>query len=190
MQKPAYHHGDLRAALISAGLELLAERAIDELSLREVARAVGVSATAVYRHFPDKGALMAALAREGLDRLAAAQHAAFDAAAEGDRFEATGRAYVRFALENPALFRLIFTSSPNREAAAPDETPEAMRFLQANAADLAPSAADPAVAATLALRAWSIAHGLAMLMLDGRVPADPAIVEAVFDTTLALKRPD
>ena len=61
-----YHHGNLRAALIEAGMALLAARALDDLSLREVARAVGVSATAVYRHFPDKGALMAALAAEGL----------------------------------------------------------------------------------------------------------------------------
>ena len=75
LPKKAYHHGDLRSALVEAGLRLLEARTADDLSLREVARAVGVSATAVYRHFPDKGALMAALAGEGLARLAEAQHA-------------------------------------------------------------------------------------------------------------------
>jgi AcrR family transcriptional regulator len=73
MEKRSYHHGDLRQALIEAGLTLLDVRAADALSLREVARAVGVSATAVYRHFPDKGALLDALAAEGLRKLADAQ---------------------------------------------------------------------------------------------------------------------
>jgi AcrR family transcriptional regulator len=87
---------------------MLAERDVEGLSLREMARMVGVSATAVYRHFPDK----TALAREGLNRLTAAQHAAADGAGGGVRgFATTGQAYVRFALANPAVFRLIFTSS-------------------------------------------------------------------------------
>lgn len=90
--KSSYHHGDLRAALVDAGMALLATRDADDLSLREVARQVGVSATAVYRHFPDKAALMAALAAAGLDMLGAAQHAAFDAAGGGAAgFLATGR---------------------------------------------------------------------------------------------------
>lgn len=71
-----YHHGDLRAALVAEGLLLIEEQDADDLSLRELARRVGVSATAVYRHFPDKAALMAALAGEALTRLAAAQRAA------------------------------------------------------------------------------------------------------------------
>ena len=119
MKKRPYHHGDLRAALIEAGLAMLAERDAEGVSLREMARSVGVSATAVYRHFPDKTALMAALAREGLDRLAAAQHAASDHVGGGAAgFAATGQAYVRFALANPALFRLIFTSSAARRSSA------------------------------------------------------------------------
>lgn len=174
-----YHHGDLRAALVQAGLTLLATRAADDLSLREVARAVEVSATAVYRHFPDKRALMEALALEGLERLSAAQHAASEAAGGGAAgFKATGRAYVRFALENPALFRLIFSSPADagRRLRDRDHPPEAMRFLRANAAAVAPPGADPEV---LALSAWSLAHGLAMLMLDGQVEPDPRTVEAV-----------
>ena len=174
--KSGYHHGDLRTALVEAGLARLAEQAADELSLREMARSVGVSATAVYRHFPDKAAFMAALAREGLDRLAAAQHAAFDAAGGGaPGFAATGRAYVRFALENPALFRLVF-SSPRTVEFLAGKDDEAMAFLMANAAD-ASAAWRGGSARTRAVQAWSLAHGLAMLMLDGQIPRDERLIE-------------
>lgn len=177
--KKAYHHGDLRAALVEAGLALLETRTADDLSLREVARAVGVSATAVYRHFPDKGALMAALADAGLVRLAADQHAASDAAGGGlAGFSATGAAYVRFALANPALFRLIFA---NPRSGPPPCLPEddAMTFLRANAALLAEGKGGDAQ--VIALQAWAIAHGLAMLMLDGQVPADDALIDRIID---------
>ena len=88
----------------------------DALSLREVARAAGVSPTAVYRHFPDKRALMVAIAEAGVKRLARAQEDAANAATDlRCAFQATGRAYVLFALDNPELFRLIFTYPENGE---------------------------------------------------------------------------
>ena len=178
--KKAYHHGDLRKALIETGLGLLRRRTADDLSLREVARAVGVSATAVYRHFPDKGALMAALAAEGLARLAAAQHAASDAAGGGVAgFSATGAAYVRFALANPALFRLIFANPDSIKLQSGGHEDDAMAFLRANAALLAEGRAGDAQ--VIALRAWAIAHGLAMLMLDRQVPVDDALIDRVID---------
>ena len=165
---------------MKAGLELLAIRTADDLSLREVARSVGVSANAIYRHFPDKAALMRALAAEGLRALAVAQHAAADKAGGGAAgFEATGRAYVRFALANPALFRLIFSNPAHvnllLEPAA--DVPDAMAFLRANAEAIAGPGGN---ASNLALRAWSQAHGLAMLMLDQQVANDDDIIEAVF----------
>lgn len=179
MEKRTYHHGDLRGALLDAGLRLLAERDVEGVSLREMARSVGVSATAVYRHFPDKTALMVALAREGLDRLAAAQHAASDEVGGGVAgFAATGRAYVRFALANPALFRLIFTSSA--EVSTSGE-PEAMRFLRANSAAALPTSADVDAVQVGAVRSWALVHGLAMLMLDGQVPADDGLIDRVID---------
>ena len=181
MKREAYHHGDLRAALIEAGLELLAKRDADDLALREVARAVGVSPTAVYRHFPDKGALRAGLAAEGLKRLAEAQRAASDAVGGGaEGFSATGRAYVRFALANPALFRLIFSSPAATDllGAADGDIPAPVALLRANAAALAPPGADEAAIKAVALQAWAVAHGLAMLMLDGQVPADDVLIDA------------
>jgi AcrR family transcriptional regulator len=187
--KSSYHHGDLRSALIERGLKLLAERAGDSLSLREIARDVGVSPTAVYRHFPDKGALMAALAREGLSRLATAQRQAAEAQGGGAKgFAATGQAYVRFALANPALFRLIFASpslsAPHRpmDLSPPPshDRSDAIAFLLANAAATLPPGADRHAVEIAALQAWSLAHGLAMLMLDRQVPVEDSVIEAVF----------
>jgi AcrR family transcriptional regulator len=178
--KEAYHHGNLRKALVETGLRLLETRAADDLSLREVARAVGVSATAVYRHFPDKGALMAALAVEGLARLATAQHAAADAAGGGlAGFSATGAAYVRFALANPALFRLIFANPHPVTSWARSQEDDAMALLRANAALLAEGKGGDAE--VIALRAWAVAHGLAMLILDGQAPVDDALIDRVID---------
>jgi AcrR family transcriptional regulator len=178
--KKAYHHGDLRAALVEAGLKLLETRTADDLSLREVARAVGVSATAVYRHFPDKGALMTALAGEGLARLAVAQHEAADAVGGGVAgFNATGAAYVRFALANPALFRLIFANPQAMLSHSGKHEDDAMAFLRANAALLAEGKGGDAQ--VIALRAWALVHGLSMLMLDGQIPLDQTLIDRVID---------
>ncbi|MES2444109.1 MAG: TetR/AcrR family transcriptional regulator [Pseudomonadota bacterium] len=178
--KRSYHHGDLRAALIEAGLRLLAERSADAIGLREAARAVGVSATAVYRHFPDKGAFLAALAAEGLRQLGAAQRAAAEAAGGGDRgFAATGAAYVRFAVANPALFRLAFSASGAGPKWAPGDwhaENDAARLLRENAERLS---AGEAAARRTALRAWGLVHGLALLILDGQVVIEDAEIDAV-----------
>ena len=185
MQKRTYHHGDLRAALIEEGLRLLATRDADALSLREVARAAGVSATAVYRHFPDKNALMTALALEGLKQLGASQASASEAAGGGAAgFAATGRAYVAFALENPALFRLIFASPALERGGGtlaldgctdPASREDAGGLLLANAARFAGTGETAVVAA----RSWALVHGLAMLMLDGQIPTDLSLVDRV-----------
>ena len=176
MAEKRYHHGDLRAALVAEGLRLLARRDAESLSLREVARGVGVSATSVYRHFPDKEALLTALAVEGLAELGAAQRLAGEVAGGGEAgFAATGRAYVRFALANPALFRLIFASpvlAPGKGGGVRES--EAGALLQANAAISAGNAGD---ASMHAVRAWALVHGLAMLMLDGQIPEDDTLID-------------
>lgn len=180
MAKTAYHHGDLHAALIAEGLRLLTARDAEDLSLREVARGVGVSATAVYRHFPDKAALMAALAAQGLDMLSQVQHAAYDAAGGGVAgFNATGAAYVRFALLHTALFRLIFSNAPTGKRVELADSPDnAMRFLMENAARLAPPGMEPRI---FALQSWSVAHGLSMLIIDGQLHVDDKTIDAVID---------
>ena len=172
-----YHHGDLRAALIDEGLRLLAIRNADAMSLREVARGVGVSATSVYRHFPDKDALMAALAVEGLKMLGAAQRVASAAAGDADAgFAASGRAYIRFALANPALFRLVFTTPALKHADTPVlSDSEAGALLLANAARIADEGGGEAQ--VRAIQAWGMVHGIAMLMLDGQIPAEMDLVD-------------
>ncbi|MDE2363198.1 MAG: TetR/AcrR family transcriptional regulator [Hyphomicrobiales bacterium] len=177
-----YHHGDLRAALVAEGIRLLTAGGASDLSLRVVAGNVGVSATAVYRHFPDKDALQSAVSEEGFRRLGQRQAAASAAAGQGQSagFLASGAAYVRFALENPALFRLMFS----RPTAASRQS-EAAALLGRNAAAFAPGGVDPDI---FALQAWSIAHGLAMLMLDRLAPADEMIVEKVLAGLLVAQR--
>jgi AcrR family transcriptional regulator len=173
----AYHHGDLRSALIEAGLAHLETGGEVDVSLRQLAREAGVSPTAVYRHFPDKKALLAALAEEGIARLGEAQQLASDQAGGGAAgFAATGRAYVRFALANPALFRLTFTHGDH--AGSPTDSSDApSRLLRSYSDKFGGGDAD-----RLTLQAWAVAHGLAMLMLDGRLPPDDALIERVLDT--------
>lgn len=174
-----YHHGDLRASLVSVGLEILKLRTADDLSLREVARSVGVSATAVYRHFPDKQALLHALCEEGRAMLAEAQRVAMAASGGGQKgFDATGLAYVHFALANPSLFRLMAKTQPPREGGTPAGN-VAMQVLQSNVAAILPKSATARQRQARAVRAWSLVHGVAMLLLDGRIPHDEKLIADV-----------
>ncbi len=183
-RKAGYHHGDLRAALISEGLAMLETGTVDAISLRAVTRAVGVSATAAYRHFADKQALLAALASEGFRQLADIQEAADRTAGGGAAgFTAAGEAYVRFALERPGLFRLMFTHTPpvtgGAGCEADPQAERARRLLTDSAAALIGARAGAGIGAEdrdgamFALRAWSLVHGLALLILDGRVVVTP-----------------
>jgi AcrR family transcriptional regulator len=178
-----YHHGDLRTALVEAGLRALESTDANELSLRQLAREVGVSATAVYRHFPDKRALLGALANAGVIMLFDAQKAASDAAGGGTTgFAATGRAYVRFAVAHPGLFRLIFTHAELAGGPELADNP-AGRLLRANAEAL--SGGDDEEMQRILVRAWAIAHGLAMLILDGHLPANDALIDGAIGAPTA-----
>jgi AcrR family transcriptional regulator len=170
-----YHHGDLRRALIQKGLERLRAEPADALSLRDIARSVGVSATAVYRHFPDKAALLAALCQEGDHLLAEAFRASMAQAEPGHAaFDAMGRAYVRFALAQPALFRLMMSPAGARR-----EDGEASGMLVGALTELGGSRLTKEQRELARLKAWSQVHGLAMLMLDGLVPANEALVDRI-----------
>lgn len=179
----SYHHGDLRSAVIAAGVKRLEQGDGAELGLRALARDVGVSATALYRHFPDKEALLDALADEGLRRLGALQAQAWLKAGGGKAgFLAIGIAYVRFAHEDPAIFRLSFTRQmPERyREAGTDGGETAFNLLRVGVSQALPQLDAPDVAA---LHAWSLVHGLAMLILDRRIEWDEARVEQVVAMT-------
>jgi AcrR family transcriptional regulator len=180
-----YHHGNLRLALIEAGLAELEAGERGDISLRGLARRVGVSANASYRHFADKEALLVALAAEGFRRFGAAQAAAARNH-PADGFRAAGRAYVDFARANPALFRLMFGrfTSSHREPELEQASTLAYDGLRAFVGqDLGPRAS-PAQLAAGAVRAWSLVHGLANLILDGQLDGVAGDTDALIDAVL------
>ncbi len=172
-KKTAYHHGDLAAALISAAREVVVESGWEAVSLRAVARSVGVSANATYRHFPDKTALLRAVAKEAFDELAArmrrvqARKKGTDRAAAIARFEATGRAYFSYATEQPQLFRLMF--SPPGRGHADDRGDEQTPYdILGEALDglVDVGVLDATSREGAELLAWTSVHGLATLALS------------------------
>lgn len=190
-----YHHGNLREDLVGTALDMLEAQDQGDVSLRELARRVGVSPNAAYRHFPDKEALLAALAARGFQQLASRQAEA--GAAEADprmAFRAMGLAYVHFARQHPALFRLMFGRFCNTDGARRSEelmaagalAVEGLRRGVAQAAGL--PEADAAVIRVHALRAWSLVHGLSLLVLDGQVAAEGEELERLIQAVLAPDR--
>jgi AcrR family transcriptional regulator len=179
--KKSYHHGDLRDALLAAGIRLLESRPAQELSLREVAREVGVSATAIYRHFPDKYSLLRAIATRGFSLMAELQSQAAQNATGRDAFAAIGGGYVRFALRHPAIFRLMFSAPPQDDpfSRPMEELSGPMRTLREQIAALLPPDIPESARKAAAIRAWALVHGLATLALDGMIPADESLITAV-----------
>jgi AcrR family transcriptional regulator len=170
-----YHHGDLRSALIDAALELLEEGGGTALSLRAVARRAGVSPAAPYRHYADREALVSAVAAVGYRELAERLAAAHPAPSNPDQLADVAVAYVRFAIERPALFRIMFgepcgRDNDERVAATAAVTLYLREIVARCFPDSDPEALAPAI--------WALVHGLAFLYLDGKLePADPAAVD-------------
>ena len=178
--RSSYHHGHLRQALLDAAHDVLEERGIDALSLREVARRAGVSPSAPYHHFQDRAALLSAMAVEGHHQFAAALRRG----AEGQEsatagFRAMGVAYVVFALEDPARFRLLFRPDCLADSAVMEAALESYQVMR-GAIDAAVGeggvAGDPE---NLALTAWASVHGLASLFIDGPMAGDPRAAESM-----------
>ena len=162
----AYHHGDLRAALLAAAEEELAERGVEAFSLRQVARRAGVSHAAPAHHFGDTRGLLTALAADGFYRFLAAQAAREGQAAPDPRSQlvAAGLGYVDFALERPALFRLLFGSDrPDFSDPALDVASTAAFFHLREQVDAVGGTETDAAAV------WAMAHGLADLLANGRL---------------------
>ncbi|MER8058169.1 MULTISPECIES: TetR/AcrR family transcriptional regulator [unclassified Streptomyces] len=173
-----YHHGDLRAACLRAARDLLEEDGSAGLSLRAVARRAGVSAAAPYRHFADREALVSAVAAHGYRELAGHLAAAHPSPATPDELAAVAVAYVRFALDRPALFRVMFAEpcDPGSEERV-GATSALAEYVQGIVRGVFPGA-DPDVLATTV---WALVHGLAFLYLDGKLDASApeAVAERV-----------
>ena len=179
----AYHHGDLRNALIDAGMNALATQDAAELSLRALARELGVSANAAYRHFADKDALLSALAAEGFRRFAAEQADSRCTTGPGpgqtglkggpqDEALSSGLRYVQFAQRHPGLFRLMFGRFLLASQDAELQGAAMAAFMQLLEQSRPPGAPPgPPDEATLmrALARWSLVHGLSHLLLEGQL---------------------
>lgn len=203
--RPTYHHGDLEQALISRASEHVHELGAQAVSLRKVAQDVGTSPSAAYSHFPDKAALLMAVALKGMTELDARMQASALAVAGDDdsasieRFWRAGDAYIQYAVECPHMFRHIFgpACAKFHEHAPAHIEPESASY------DVLCAALDDldergllrrGTREGLDLLAWTTVHGFAALVLDGFMPADvarstlfPALARlALTDDALAL----
>jgi AcrR family transcriptional regulator len=172
--KATYHHGDLRAALVHAAMELLEESGEADLSLRAVARRAGVSPAAPYRHYADREALVSAVAAVGYRELAERLAAAHPSPSTPEQLASVAIAYVQFALERPALFRIMFTEPCDRDN---DERVTATAAVSQYVRAIVGRTFPQADAEALATAIWALVHGLAFLHLDGKLDArSPTVV--------------
>jgi AcrR family transcriptional regulator len=174
MSKETYHHGDLKAVILTQAATLVAERGADGVSLRELARVAGVSHAAPAHHFTDRRGLFTAMATEGFGLLASALTAA------RPRFVDAARAYVRFALDHPGHYEVMWDRSlydaadPELVAAEAAAGAELNRGVGTLADAKAKAAPDDA-----ALAAWALVHGFSLLWLNGAVAGRDAGVDPI-----------
>lgn len=174
----AYHHGDLRRALLQGALELLAEGGPAQLTLRGAARRAGVSVAAPYRHFADKCAMLAAVAEEGFLALQRACDDALALAGDDpvDRFWRHGVAYVQFAIEHPAHYRVMFGPELSDKRVHEDLQRAARAAYDSLRSTLQACAVaglfDEEQIGLRAMRAWALVHGLSSLFIDGQLDVD------------------
>ena len=181
MSRDTYHHGDLKAVILAKAAGLVADRGADGISLRELAREAGVSHAAPAHHFTDRRGLFTALAAQGWRMLAEAL-----AGARPD-FIAAALAYVRFALDHPGHYAVMFDRS-----LVNSDDPELLTAENAAGAALAHGVGtlkDPRAKAdppSAALAAWSLVHGFAMLRLNESIDTDDDPMAAVEKIALML----
>jgi AcrR family transcriptional regulator len=194
-----YHHGDLRQALLAAGIDLAREGGPDAVVLREATRRVGVSPNAAYRHFADRDALLEAVSDAAMSALAVAIEERFQAIPASDaesvaraQLRGVGTGYVAFAQEHPGLFRTaFFVPSDMEQAAKPAKAGPSGRtpfeLLTGALDEFVASGIMPAERRPNAeFLAWSSVHGLSMLLIEGPLRALPraqadAITQRVID---------
>lgn len=177
-----YHHGNLRRALLDETLATIRADGVAGVTLRDLGARLGVSRTALYRHFADKRALLAAVATEGFRMLREQLVAAWEDGGRDDTgFHAMGVAYVHFAVDNPSHYRVMFGSSVDPQAEEPELAAEAHGAFQALVDAVTAlqrerrfKKDDPVLAATYI---WALVHGVAMLAIDGKLPQPGGVEE-------------
>jgi AcrR family transcriptional regulator len=179
MPKSTYHHGDLKNALIQAGIDIVAAEGVYGLTLRKTARRAGVSHNAPYAHFADKQSLIAAIALEGHIKI----HALIEKVIErhpGDPLKQLVNlawAYVQFGLESPAHYKITFSGLIENEKNYPsfvEVSQHSLQLLQRIVGDCQEAGifnSNSQPVGLLAVSAWSLIHGLVSLVIEGQVPS-------------------
>lgn len=167
-----YHHGNLKLALLNAAIEQIKEVGVDKLSLRSIARQVGVSQTAPYRHFKDKNELLAEVAAQAFTEIYERSHSVIDTSASPIlNIQASGMAYLQYAIENPEKYRLLFGSTiqNRRSYSRMVEAGEQSFQILIDQVERGIAAGDfiPGCSLLLANTLWTQVHGAASLILDG-----------------------
>lgn len=182
----AYHHGDLRRALLDATLTLIEADGPEGFTLRAAAKAAGVSDAAPYHHFSDKDGLLAAVAEEGFVKLYDEMRTAAEATTSAkDAARAMGAAYVVFAATHPAHFRVMAGRRARQKAEHPELFEAASRAFEIVRDSLMSSLADEEVELPMeqvVFGSWALVHGLAFLAIDGHLGAigqDPERVRSL-----------
>lgn len=191
--RASYHHGDLRVAATEAAFVQVEQAGADAVSLRGVARSVGVSHAAVYRHFDDKQALLGEVARMGFGQLTKTMGDARDRGDDArDSLIATARAYVRFALAHPGLYQVMFGPRYDGGRASPGLVAARRAAYQLVREQLHERDADAADLQTV--RFWALLHGFSELVQVDRLGiadaagADrfvPDLIAPVLDATIS-----
>jgi AcrR family transcriptional regulator len=183
VKKRAYHHGDLERALVDTAVRMIQQEGVQALTLRGVGSRLGVSRTALYRHFDDKQALLARVASEGFKRFhdALAEAAATAEAGNGDPMPAMAAAYARFARSHPSHYQTMFSGvltdvKGHRELNEHGESAfnvllDAIRRGQAAGRI---RGGDPLELAEIT---WALSHGIATLAMANQLPSTPAALE-------------
>jgi AcrR family transcriptional regulator len=176
-----YHHGNLRRALLDEALVTIRAEGVNALTLREIGARLGVSRTALYRHFADKRALLTAVATEGFRTLRQQLVTAWEEGGRGHAaFQSMGVAYVRFAVANPSHYSVMFGGFVDPKVHKPELAAEAGGAFQALVDALATLQRDAVVrgddTVLMAKFVWAVVHGVATLGIDGQLP-EPGGVE-------------
>ncbi len=193
MTKESYHHGDLKAELISKGLKILDEEGYENFSMRKVAKACNVSQTAPYRHFKDKNELIKAITFSALQIFNERLEQAFDSGSDPKaQLKSMGLYYIRFFTENPEYMRLLFLKDIKNLiemdeiiACQREERHSFSALIKAVRNYKAAYPEDERSEEELVIFCWGFVHGIAVLMVNGEIPNQTdtmALVEKVIQS--------
>jgi len=175
-ENPAYHHGNLRRVLIDTALEIISEQGAETLSLRQIAKMARVSHSAPYRHFKDKNAILAEVAREGFDMMLrqTEERITRSRGNELEHFAICGLSYIDFALNYPSHYRVMFGTRSEKSYFSDEFTPESTPSFQLLQDKIRicqeKGLLKAGILQEMTLAAWSIVHGFAMLRIDQHIP--------------------